>query len=335
MIRLLATRIGLGLATWFIAVSLMFVAMRWLPGNPLLARFGQHPDPEQIEQLRREQGWDRPLPLQLTEFFGKLIFQGDLGVSAARNHVRISDELAQRIPATVELTFFACLISIPLGIVAGVVSAVWRGKFPDLFCMAGALVGVSIPVFFLGIVLRGMCPFLPTAGRMSATVFGFQPLTGLFLCDTLLRGRFDLFGDALRHLTLPAVTLSSVPMAIIARITRSSMLEVLHADYIRTAKAKGASLWRVIWRHAFPNAAVPVTNIAGLQIGLLLSGAILTETIFDWPGLGQYVAAAVVRDHDYIAVQGGAVVITALFVVMNLLLDVTYLWLEPRLRDAH
>jgi peptide/nickel transport system permease protein len=214
------------------------------------------------------------------------------------------------------------------------IAAVFRGKTIDFACMAGSLLGVSIPVFFLGMLLRGFFTGLPTSQRLPSHVFDFQPLTGLYLCDTLLRGRGDLWFAACRHLILPALTLSSVPAAIIARITRSSMLDVLSSDYIRTARAKGASFWRTVWRHALPNAAVPVTNVAGLQIGLLLSGAVLTETVFDWPGLGQYIAAAVVRDRDYVKVQAGAVVIAALFVVLNLILDFVYLWLDPRLRQT-
>ncbi len=332
MMRQVASRLAIAVSTWAVAVALIFVAMRVLPGNPLLARFGQHPDAKQIEQISREQGWNRPMVLQLGEFFWKLGTRGDLGKSIARSHVSITDELRVRVPATIELTLVACLISIPLGITMGVAAAVWQGKWPDVTSMAAALLGVSIPVFFLGMILRGVFTFLPTSARLPLNEFNFQSITGLMLVDTLLRGRPDLWIASVRHLILPALTLSSVPMAIIARITRSSMLEVLHADYVRTARAKGASFARIVWRHAFPNAAVPVTNIAGLQIGLLLSGAVLTETVFDWPGLGQYMAAAVVRDHDYLAVQGGAVVITAVFIGMNLLLDVVYLWLDPRMR---
>jgi peptide/nickel transport system permease protein len=163
-------------------------------------------------------------------------------------------------------------------------------------------------------------------------ILDFEPLTGFYLFDTLARGRPDLFSLAIQHLLLPSVVLSTVPMAVIARITRSSMLEVLGADFIRTARAKGAGLWRVVLRHALPGAAVPVINIAGLQVGLLLSGAVLTETVFDWPGLGQYLADAVVRDKDYVAVQAASIVIAVMFVSLNLVLDIVYVWLDPRIR---
>jgi peptide/nickel transport system permease protein len=324
-------------ATIFVAVTLVFLAIRVVPGNPLLARFGQHPDPQQIEALRREYGHDQPLVVQLGRFYWQVLTQGDLGRSIARSNASVSAELAEKIPATIELTLAAVLLAIPLGVAAGVAAAVWRNRWPDRLSMFAALAGVSVPVFFLGIVLRSLLTMLPTSQRLPLHVLGdprFEPITGLNLVDTLLYGRLDWFGYACLHLLLPAVVLSTVPMAIIARITRSSMLEALGHDFIRTARAKGASLWRVVLRHALPSAAVPVTNIAGLQVGLLLSGAVLTETIFDWPGLGQYIADAVVRDKDYVAVQGAAIVIATLFVALNLALDIVYVWLDPRIRLA-
>ena len=332
MIGYLARRALHAAVTLVVAVALVFIAMRSLPGNPLLARFGQHPDARQMEQLRREYGWDRPVLVQLGEFFWQVATTGDLGRSLARTNVSVSRELKQRIPATIELTAAALLLAVPLGIAAGIAAAVWRGRWPDRLSMAASLVGVSIPVFFLAIVLRSVLTGLPTSQRLPPWVLDFEPLTGLYLVDTLLRGRLDLFGLALQHLLLPAVVLSTVPLAVIARITRSSMLEVLSADFIRTARAKGASLWRVVLRHALPSAAVPVTNIAGLQVGLLLSGAVLTETVFDWPGLGQYLASAVVADKDYVAVQAASIVIAAMFVTLNLVLDLVYVWLDPRIR---
>ena len=328
----LVRRVLHAFATIVVAVALVFIAMRALPGNPLLARFGQHPDARQIEQLRREYGWDRPVLVQLGDFFWQVLTTGDLGRSIARSNVSVTRDLAERIPATIELTAAALLLAIPLGIAAGVAAAVWRNRWPDRLSMAASLLGVSIPVFFLGICLRSILTGLPTSQRLPSHVLDFDPLTGFYLLDTLLRGRIDLFGLAAQHLILPAVVLSTVPMAVIARITRSSMLEVLSADFIRTARAKGASLWRVVLRHALPSAAVPVTNIAGLQIGLLLSGAVLTETIFDWNGLGQYLVDSVVRDKDYVAVQAASIVIAIMFVSLNLVLDVVYVWLDPRIR---
>jgi ABC-type dipeptide/oligopeptide/nickel transport system permease component len=336
LIRYLGWRIAHAVVTVIVAVSLVFIAVRMLPGNPLLARFGQHPDIKKIEELREEYGWNDPIYVQLGRFFWQVITTGDLGNSLARNHLSVNEELRQRIPATIELTAAACLIALPLGVVAGVAASVWRNRWPDWLCTAGSLIGVSIPVFFLGICLREFFSGLPTSQRLPPLAFAleprFEPLTGLFLIDTLLRGRPDLWLSAATHLILPALTLSTIPAAIVARITRAAMLDVLAADYLRTARAKGCSLWQAVWRHALPNAAVPVVNIAGLQVGLLLSGAVLTETVFDWPGMGTYIASAVLGDKDYVAVQAGAIVICLLFVSLNLLLDLLFVWLDPRIR---
>jgi peptide/nickel transport system permease protein len=331
VIGYLARRAVHALVTIIVAVALVFIAVRALPGNPLLARFGQHPDLEEMTKLRQEYGWDQPVLVQLGQFFWQVLTTGDLGRSIARTNDSVTDDLREKIPATIELTAAALALAIPLGIAAGVAAAVFRNRWPDRLSMALSLIGVSIPVFFLAICLREVLTFLPTSKRLPDDV-DFEVLSGFYLVDTLLRGRPDLFVIAARHLLLPAVVLSTVPMAVIARITRSSMLEVLSADFIRTARAKGASLWRVVLRHALPGAAVPVTNIAGLQIGLLLSGAVLTETVFDWPGLGSYLANAVIGDRDYVVIQAAAIVIAAMFVTLNLILDVVYVWLDPRIR---
>jgi ABC-type dipeptide/oligopeptide/nickel transport system permease component len=322
MFQYLLWRVLHAAITVIVAVSLVFVAVRLLPGNPLFARFGQHTDLAQIEKLREEYGWNQPIYVQLGKFYWQVVTTGDLG----------NKELRDRVPATIELTLAACFIAFPLGIVSGVAAAVWRNRWPDWFCTAGSLIGVSIPVFFLGILLRIALSGLPTAGRMDFSADPFEPLTGLLLLDTLLRGRPDLWAEALTHLILPAITLASIPTAIIARITRSAMLDVLAADYLRTARAKGCSLWRAVWRHALPNAAVPVVNIAGLQLGLLLSGAVLTETIFDWPGLGTWLVEAIQGDMDYVVAQAGAIVICLMFVTINLILDLLFVWLDPRIR---
>lgn len=332
MIGYLVRRIGQAIATILLVVSLVFVAVRVLPGNPLLARFGQHPDAEQIAKLRRDYGWDQPIYIQLGQFYWKLFTQGDLGMSLARSNVSVSRELRERVPATVELALAAIVIAVPLGVVAGLVAAVFRNRWPDRVGMMGALLGVSVPVFFLGICLRELFPGMPTSQRLPPEVFDFEPITGLYLFDTLLRGRWELWLVAAKHLVLPALTLSTIPMAIIARITRSSVLDCLSADFVRTATAKGAGRWRVVLRHVLPSAAVPITNITGLQVGALLSGAVLTETVFDWPGLGQYITTSVLGDKDYVAAQGAAIVIAVLFVSLNVVLDVIYVWLDPRIR---
>jgi peptide/nickel transport system permease protein len=315
-----------------VAVMLVFMAIRILPGNPLLGRFGQHVDPVQMEAIRKQQGWDKPLLLQFREFLWQVTVTGDLGTSIHRPLEDVAEELRSRLPDTIELTFAAMIIALPVGIGAGVAASIWRNRFPDYLCMTGSLLGVSVPVFFLAICLRAIFSGMPTSQRLpQEMMFQFEPITGFYLIDTLVRGRLDWFAESLRHLCLPALALSSIPTAIIARITRSSMLEVMSADYIRTAKAKGNSPWRVVWRHALPNAAVPIANIAGFQIGLLLSGAVLTETVFDWPGLGKYIIDAV-PGNDYPIVQAGAMVVAVVFVVTNLMLDILYMWLDPRIR---
>lgn len=333
MIAYVMRRLLQASVTLVVAVSLVFIAVRMLPGNPVLARFGQHVDPRQVERLRVEQGWDRPILTQLGEFLWQVATTGSLGESLARSNENVGEELGRRIPATIELTLAALTIAIPVGLAAGVAAAVWRNGWIDYACMTGSLLGVSVPVFFLGICLRAAFPGMPPGFRLPHWVLDFEPLTGLYAVDTVLRGRWDLFLLALQHLCLPAIALSTIPMALIARVTRASMLEVLSADYVRTARAKGARSWRQVWRHAFPNAAVPVTNIVGLQTGLLLSGAVLTETVFDWPGLGKYIVDALLVN-DYVVVQAGGIVVAALFVSLNFLLDLLHLWLDPRLRHV-
>lgn len=333
MIGFVARRTAQSAATMLVAVVLIFIAVRVLPGNPVLSKFGQHVDAAQVAKLKAEQGWDQPIYLQLFNFFHQIMTTGSLGESLARANEDVTEELRQRVPATVELTLAAMMIAIPVGLIAGVLAAVRRNRFLDFFCMTGSLLGVSTPVFFLGICLRAAFPNMPPGFRLPHDVFDFEPLTGLFVLDTLLRGRWELLGPAITHLCLPAMALSSIPMSIIARVTRTSMLEVLSADYVRTAKSKGSSPLRTVFGHALPNAAVPVVNIVGLQVGLLLSGAVLTETVFDWPGLGKYMVDALLIN-DYVVAQAGALVIAAMFVGINLILDLLFAWFDPRIRQT-
>lgn len=327
-----ARRLAHAAVTMLVALVLIFVCVRVVPGNPLVAQFGQHIDPEQMARIRSDLGYDQPVWRQFLDYSSGIVKRGDFGRSIVRHSEQVGRELVRRFPATIELTLAAMLLALPLGVMAGVIAAVWHNRWPDYLCMLGALLGVSIPVFFLGILLKGYFTGLPTGYRLPIGVI-WQPITGLVSIDTLLRGRLDLFGAGLKHLLLPALALSSIPAATIARITRSSMLDALGADYVRTAKAKGNSLVRIVWRHAFPNAAVPVASIAGFQTGMLLSGAVLTETVFDWPGLGEWLVEAV-QNHDYNIVQAGAFCIAGVFVLSNLLLDLLYVWLDPRIRIA-
>jgi peptide/nickel transport system permease protein len=325
----LARRLLLAVPTTLAAVLVVFVAVRVVPGNPALARLGRHVNPEQVAEEMRRHGWDRPVIAQMGEFLRGLLLRGDLGRSFYDGRP-VTEELLRRFPATIELSLAALLLAVPVGIGAGVLASVYRNRPPDLLCMTGAMLGVSVPVFFLGMVLILLfTPGLPGGGRLDVRSL-FQPPTGFVLLDSLLARRTDVFVDALRHLVLPALALSTIPAALIAHITRSSMLEVLGADYVRTARAKGVSPTATLWRHALRNAAVPVVNIAGLQLAYLLAGAVLTETVFQWPGVGTYLVKAA-RDRDYAAIQGGTLLVALTFVLVNLLVDVLYAALDPRI----
>lgn len=328
----LLRRTGHAVVTLAVAALLVFVSVRVLPGNPLLTQFGQHTDPAQMQRIRAELGWDQPIWKQFVEYVTRVLTRADFGESIANPGENVAETLVRRVPATIELALAAMVIALPLGIVSGVAAAVWHNRWPDYISMIGALVGVSVPVFFLGICLRAIFTGLPTGGRLPIG-FDWEPMTGLVLVDSVLQGHGDQLFAGLRHLLLPALALSSIPTAIIARITRSAMLDALRSDYVRTAKAKGSALTGIVWRHAFPNAAVPVASIAGFQVGMLLSGAVLTETVFDWPGLGKWLVDAV-QSHDYAVVQAGSLLVAAMFVLTNLALDVLYAWLDPRIRLA-
>jgi len=330
VIRYLSGRLGQAAATLLVAVSLIFFAVRVIPGDPVAVKFGQHPDPAEMERLREEYGLNQPAYVQLFSYFSSLLTQGDLGRSLIGAREEVTAGILRHVPATLELSLAAMLIALPAGVLMGVAAAVWRRWPPDYICTVVALLGVSVPVFFLAICLRDVFSGMPASGRLPSRVI-FESWSGFVLIDTLASGRFDLFVAGLQHLCLPALSLSTIPMAIIARITRSSMLEVLSADYVRTARAKGAPPWRVVWRHAFPNSAAPVANIAAFQIGVLLSGAVLTETVFDWQGLGQWVTTAVINN-DFPVVQGGAMVIATAIIAANLFVDLCYVWLDPRIR---
>ncbi|MHC2070703.1 ABC transporter permease [Bremerella sp. T1] len=327
---MLLKRLAQAVVTMFIAVIAIFLAVRALPANPVIAQFGQHAVPEKIEKEMEERGWNKPLWQQTLSFVGQL-GSGDLGESFARPGEKISSRLSQAIPATLELTFAAMMLAIPLGIFIGTLAALWRGAWPDWISMALALLGVSVPVFFLAICLIAAFPAMPSGLRLPPGTF-HNLRTEFYFFESLLTGNWQLAAMSARHLILPAIALSTIPLAVISRITRNSMLEVLDSDYLRTARAKGASLTRMIARHAFPNASLSVLNIVGFQFGMLLSGAILTETVFNWPGLGRYVVDAI-RDYDYSVVQACALVMAAIFVTLNLTLDVLFLFLDPRLRD--
>jgi peptide/nickel transport system permease protein len=319
------------LLTIFIAVIAVFMAVRILPGNPVLARFGQHAVPEKVQLELEQQGWNKPLGEQFLVFLNQVI-QGDWGESFERPGERVADRLMEAFPATLELAGTALIIAIPCGILLGVLAATCRGRWPDHLAMVLSLVGISIPVFFLGICLIALFPAMPSGFRLPPGTF-HELKTDFYLMESVLRCEWDLASKSLRHIVLPAIALSTIPLAVISRVTRSSMLEVLSTDYLRTARVKGATLPRVIWRHAFPNAAIPIANIVGFQIGMLLTGAVLTETVFNWPGLGRYLVAAI-QGYDYAVVQAGAILIATLYVGLNLLLDLLFVMLDPKVREG-
>ena len=311
---------------------LVFLMLRMIPGDPARLLLGEFATEDDLTRLRGQMGLDRSYPVQYGIYLGGLL-QGDLGKSL-RNGAAVTEEIAPRLMATLELAVAAMLIASLAGIAAGVISSVKQFSAWDYGSMVLALIGVSMPIFWLGLmlmyVLAVLFPVMPMMGRIG---MGSEPdvVTGLMLVDTLLAGEFGDFIDALHHLVLPAVTLATVPMAIVARITRSSMLEVLNKDYVRTARAKGMGEAVVVLRHALRNAFLPIVTVLGLNLGLLLGGAVLTETIFSWPGLGRYVVDSLMA-RDYAAVQGCILVFAALMAVINLVVDLVYVLLDPRIR---
>ncbi len=323
----------LELAPVFFGVLLVVFAISHLtPGDPAVVMLGEHATAEAVAKIREELGLNDPLPVQFVKYMGRAI-RGDLGRSIQSNE-RVIVELATRFPATIELTFAAMLIASMVGILTGVIAAARQNSWFDGASMAGALFGFSMPIFWLGIMLillfASYLNWFPISGRLDYTI-DLARRTNLYIVDGILSGNWAAVGNALHHLVLPAVTLSTVPLAIIARMTRSSLLEVLRQDYVRTARAKGLAEGKVVARHALKNAFIPVITVIGLNVGSLLGGAILTETIFAWPGIGRLVVDAIFA-RDYPLVQGAVLVIALLFVIVNLLVDLSYAYLDPRIR---
>jgi len=311
---------------------LVFLMLRMIPGDPAQLLLGEYASPDELARLRTQLGLDRSYLTQYWIYLTNLL-QGDFG-NSVRNGAPIISEIAPRLLATLELSLAAMFIATLFGVAAGVVSAVRQYSLFDYGSMFLALLGVSMPIFWLGLMLIYLLavkfPVLPMMGRLS---LGLEtpPLTGLVVIDTLLAGQFGAWWDAVRHLVLPSFTLATIPLAIVARITRSSMLEVLNRDYVRTARAKGMGEAVVILRHTLRNALLPVVTVLGLNLGLLLGGAVLTETIFSWPGLGRYVVDSLMG-RDYAAVQGCILIFAVLMALINLIVDLVYVLLDPRIR---
>jgi len=315
-------------------VTVVFLALRLIPGDPAIALAGEKASAEQIEQMREALGLNRPLPVQYVEFIGRLA-SGDLGRSI-RTGGDIRQELIENFAPTIELSIAALLIALAVGLPAGILAALRRRTPIEYGTMIGSLVGISMPVFWIGLMLiywlGARAAWFPLSGTASAGL-DIPARTHFYTIDGLLTGDFTVFGDVLWHLVLPAITLSTITMAIVSRMARSSMLEVLGSDYLVTARAKGLSARTVVLRHALKNALIPVVTVIGLQLGALLSGAVLTETVFGRVGVGRYVLNAITA-RDYPVVQATVIVVALFVVVISLVVDLVYAILDPRIRYA-
>ncbi len=333
-----------------------FALARMIPADPCVMALGERATEEQCFKYRERMGLNDSIPVQFVRYLGSLA-QGDLG-NSLRTNQPVTEIVLQRLPMTVELAVVAMVLATIVGVILGIISACWANSWIDVLTMIGANLGVSLPVFFLGlmlaylfaIVFKGTPLWLPPSARLTpgltprplVETFHLQSLTGLPLAlvtfvsnmvtaNALISGQWKVLGDALRHLILPAVTVGTIPAAIIARMTRSSLLDVVGLDYIRTARAKGLKERLVIFRHALRNAMLPIITIVGLQLGGLLGGAILTETVFNLPGVGTYMMTSIFA-RDYTVVQAFVVIVAVVFVGVNLLVDMSYAYLDPRIR---
>ncbi len=340
----------LGLVPVLIGVTLLiFFLTRVIPGDPAVAMLGERAAPNLVQRLRQDLGLNRPLFLDIqgaresgdvrqifdSQYFSYMsgLLRFDLGRSIF-TLIPITESLSHRFPATFELTIAAMFIAIVIGIPAGVLAATRRGTVGDTAIMLFALSGVSFPVFWLAIIFiyifAVVLGWLPPSGRLSIGL-NLEPITGLYVLDALLRGQFQVALDAAKHLIMPAIALGSIPLAIVVRMTRSAMLDVLGQDYVRTARSKGLHERRVVRVHALRNALLPVITVIGLSFGTLLSGALLTETVFSWPGIGRWVYDAI-ASRDYPVIQGGVLFVAIMFTFVNLLVDLTYAFIDPRIQ---
>jgi dipeptide transport system permease protein len=336
MFRFLFKRLALTVPTFAALLFVTFVMIRLVPGDPIEARLGERGiSPERHAQLLKEMGLDQPVWKQFVDYAGNLL-QGDFGTSIV-SKTPVLAEFITLFPATLELTFCAMLFAIVIGVPAGVFAAAKRGGIYDQTLMGVALTGYSMPIFWWGLILillmSNTLGLTPVSGRVDLIKYFYPPVTGFALIDSLLSDQKGAFKDALHHLILPSIVLGTVPLAVIARMTRSSMLEVLEEDYVRTARAKGLSARRVIGLHALRNALIPVVTSIGLQVGTLLAGAVLTETIFSWPGVGKWLIESIGR-RDYPALQGGIMLIAACVILVNLVVDLLYGLINPRIRHG-
>lgn len=357
MLQYIGRRILTAIPVLLGVMLVTFAMARLIPGGPCVAMLGEKARPEVCARFNHEKGFDRPIPVQLA-VYARDVATGDLGTSIRFNRA-VTQIIVERLPLTIELGLVALLIATLVGIPAGIISAIRRNSAIDVATMVGANVGVSMPVFWLGLMLayvfalvfKGTPLQLPPSGRLSAgltsvpffQMFGISAAKGsfqlgmlqffanLYVFNSLITGQWAVLGDAIKHLILPSFALATIPMSIIARMTRASMLDVLGRDYVRTARAKGLANLKVIMRHAFKNALLPIATIIGLQLGAVFSGAVLTETIFGLAGVGRMLFEAITA-RDYPVIQGFTLVIAFGYVAVNLVVDLSYALFDPRIR---
>ena len=332
MLKYIVRRLIAAIPVLFGLSLVLFAFVHLLPGDPSRAILGQHATPDSIARIRANLGLDKPLYEQYVIYLGQLL-RGDLGASITTG-ASVANDFAARFPGTVELTVAALIVAVGFGIPLGRLAGRHAQGWTDGAVTILSLLGISIPIFVLGLTFQwifgAQLHVLPTSGRIDPRL-DVKTVTGFMLVDTLVAGRFDAFVDAVRHLILPALALGSIPLAIITRITRASVLDVANEDYVRTARAKGLTERRVDDRHIMRNAWLPVVTVIGLQVGGLLAGAVITETIFAWTGVGRWVVDAI-QDRDYFVIQSSILIFALIFLVVNLVVDIMYAYLNPRIR---
>jgi peptide/nickel transport system permease protein len=356
MARFIFRRLVITVPVVFGIIFLVFMLARVLPGDPCTSALGERATEAQCAAWNARYGLDQPLPIQFVRYLQQ-IAAGDLG-NSVKFGLPVTELIVLRLPTTIELSFYALLFAVAVGIPLGIISAYRRNSAADVGTMFVANIGISIPVFVLGlalayifaVVLKGTPFSLPPSGRLSSGVYvvglaqswglddvqGFPRaildfFSGIYTLTALITFQWDALFDSIRHLILPVIALGTIPMAIIARITRSSLLDVMGLDYVRTARAKGLADWTVLMRHGFRNALLPIVTIVGLQVGILLGGAVLTETVFNLAGVGRTVYEAI-TGRDYVVIQAFTLIIAVGFLLVNLVVDVSYAWLDPRVR---
>jgi len=332
LLRYLLKRLALVIPTVIGVTILVFLLVHMIPGDPAEVMLGEKATEAAREALVARLGLDQPLHIQYWNWLTNAV-QGDFGNSVA-NRAPVSGEILSRLPATIELALTATILAAGVGILVGVSAAYKHNTKYDHALVTLSLIGVSIPIFWLGIMLiflfAAVLGWLPVSGRLSMGA-GLQEVTGFYLLDSLIQGDFALFRDSVRHLILPAVSLATIPLSQVVRVTRSSMLDVLGEDYVRTARAKGLPYRAIIYKHALKNALIPVATVIGLQTGKLLAGAILTEMVFSWPGTGRLLINSI-YNRDYPMIQGIVLILALAFILVNIIVDLLYAKLDPRIR---